>query len=102
MKNYNPGLKGFARNLRINMTDAEQKLWHHLRRKQLLDTQFYRQKPIGNYIVDFYAPKVGLVIEIDGSQHMSTSGLEKDATRSTYLNNQGLVILRYDNLQILN
>jgi len=48
------------------MTDAEQLLWKYVRRKQLCDIQFYRQKPIGHYIVDFYAPAAKLVIEIDG------------------------------------
>ena len=51
------------------MTDAEHRLWFRLRRKQLLGLQFYRQKPIGKYIVDFYAPAVALVIEVDGGQH---------------------------------
>jgi very-short-patch-repair endonuclease len=62
-----------AREFRKNMTEAEQALWFRLRRKQLLDVQFYRQRPIGNHVVDFYAPSAKLVIEVDGSQH-----LEKD------------------------
>ena len=53
------------------MTDAENLLWRHIRRKQLNDIQFYRQKPIGNYIVDFYATAAKLVIEIDVGQHFS-------------------------------
>jgi very-short-patch-repair endonuclease len=66
---YRADLKLKARNLRANMTDAEQKLWYYLRRKQISNIQFYRQRPINNYIVDFYAPTIKLVIEIDGSQH---------------------------------
>jgi very-short-patch-repair endonuclease len=66
---YNHKLKLFSRRLRSESTDAERLLWFHIRRKQLKNIQFYRQKPIGNYIVDFYAPKPKLVIEIDGSQH---------------------------------
>jgi len=53
---YKPQLKPLARRLRAAMTDAEHRLWFRLRRKQLLGAQFYRQKPIGKYIVDFYPP----------------------------------------------
>ena len=66
---YHPKLRSNSRKLRTNMTDSERCLWYHLRHKRLLNVQFYRQKPIGAYIVDFYAPAVKLVIEIDGSQH---------------------------------
>jgi len=52
------------------MTDSEKKLWPRLRRKPIMDIPFYRQKPIGPYIVDFYAPKAKIVIEVDESQHM--------------------------------
>ena len=59
MIKYNPNLKEKARRLRGETTDAERALWARLRGKQVLSVQFYRQKPIGNYIVDFYAPKLG-------------------------------------------
>ena len=65
MLKYNPKLKANARQLRQNLTDSELSLWRRLRGKQLAGVQFYRQKPIGRYIVDFYAPKAKLVIEID-------------------------------------
>ena len=68
MLRYNPKLAPIARRLRKNLTESEKPLWSRLRGKQLLDIQFNRQKPIGDYIVDFYAPKVKLIIEIDGSQ----------------------------------
>ena len=48
------------------MTDAEKQLWSKVRSRQLEGCQFYRQKPIGDFIVDFYCPKSGLVIELDG------------------------------------
>lgn len=67
MLHYNPRLKTRARSLRSNPTDAEQRLWSRLRRKQMLGVQFYRQRTIGNYIVDFYAPAVSLAIEVDGA-----------------------------------
>ena len=75
---YNPKLKKRARRLRKNMTDAEVKLWNHLRRKQIKGLQFFRQRPIGNYIVDFYAPEAKLVIEVDGGQHYNKEGLGYD------------------------
>ncbi len=59
------------------MTDAERLLWSRIRRKQLKDCQFYRQKVVGNYIVDFYCPKSNLVIELDGGQHYSDEGMRE-------------------------
>lgn len=64
MKEYKKSLKKFSRELRNNLTDAEQLLWFRLRRKQILNLQFYRQKPIAGYIVDFYCAAVNLVIEL--------------------------------------
>jgi very-short-patch-repair endonuclease len=61
---YNKGLKLLSRKLRSQMTDAETALWSKLRRKQLHNLQFYRQKPLGRFIVDFYCPTARLVIEI--------------------------------------
>ena len=63
---------------------------------------FYRQKPIGNHIVDFYAPEAKLVVEIDGAQHLDVENREKDFQRTRYLDNEGLRVLRFNNLQILN
>ncbi len=85
MLQYNRTLKHKARRLRKNMTDTERLLWSRLRRKQILGVQFYRQKPIGNYIVDFYAPKMKLVVEVDGSQHLEEKHLEEDKRRDAYL-----------------
>ncbi len=101
MLEYNKNLKLKARHLRSNMTDSEQLIWSRLRRKQVLGIQFYRQKPIGNYIVDFYAPAAKLVVEIDGSQHLEVEIREKDLQRTRYLENEGLRVLRFDNLQVL-
>ena len=101
MLKYNSHLKQPARNLRSNQTDSEQRLWSKLRRKQINEIQFYRQKPIGNYIVDFYAPQAKLVIEVDGSQHQEPSHQERDQQRDAYLNTLGLTVLRFNNLQVL-
>jgi len=101
MLRYNPNLKALARSLRENLTDSEQRLWLQLRRKQILGVQFYRQKPLGNYIADFYAPKVKLVIEIDGSQHLETTQAKYDQQRTAYLEQQGLRVLRFTTLEVL-
>jgi len=102
MRPYNKNLKLPSRDLRNNMTDAEQMLWQRLRRKQILGLQFYRQKPILNFIVDFYCPTANLVIECDGGQHYTAEGLEADRVRDEVLAELGLIVLRFDNRQILN
>ena len=101
MQPYNKNLKQLSRDLRNNMTDAELLLWSKLRRKQILGLQFYRQKPVLNYIVDFYCPAINLVIECDGGQHYTDEGLDADRIRDEALTQQGLVILRFDNGKIL-
>ena len=101
MREYNRALKQPARDLRSNMTDAEQKLWSRVRRKQLAGVQFYRQKPLGNFIVDFYAPAAKLVVEVDGSQHLAPEHKERDLIRDKFLAELGLTVLRLDNLQVL-
>ena len=101
MKPYNKNLKLASRDLRNNMTDAEQLLWSRLRNKQILGLQFYRQKPILNYIVDFYCPAANLVIECDGSQHFTDDGLEADRIRDEALAQLGLKVLRFDNGQVM-
>jgi very-short-patch-repair endonuclease len=98
---YNKKLKTNARRLRSNSTDAEILLWSRLRGKQLLNVQFYRQKPIGNYIADFYAPLGKLVIEVDGGQHYEENYLQKDQERDFFMEQQGLKTLRFNNLQVL-
>lgn len=90
MKPYHKNLKQVSRNLRNNMTEAEKLLWSRLRGKQLLGLQFYRQKPILNYIVDFYCPSANLVIECDGSQHFTEENLEADRIRDEALTHLGL------------
>ena len=101
MLKYNPRLKQTARRLRAAMTDAEQRLWWRLHGKQLLGVPFYRQKPIGNYVVDFYAPAVALVVEVDGAHHFEVAEAGKDEIRSAYLEKQGLRVLRFTDLEVL-
>jgi very-short-patch-repair endonuclease len=102
MLSYRADLKQTARRLRRDMTDAEQKLWFRIRRKQLSGVQFYRQRPIGNYIVDFVAPSVRLVIELDGSQHTEESAQRYDHRRTHFLQDLKLFVMRFTNLQVLN
>lgn len=102
MKPYKKNLKQVSRNLRNNMTEAEKLLWSRLRNKQILGLQFYRQKPILNYIVDFYCPAVNLAIECDGNQHFTEEGLETDRIRDEALRELNLRVLRFSNLQIMN
>lgn len=101
MLKYNSNLKQSARRLRTTLTDSEQALWSRLRRKQICGVLFYRQKPIGGYIVDFYSFKAKMVIEIDGSQHFEPHGAGRDKQRDSYLAAQGLRVLRFNNLQVL-
>ncbi len=101
MLNYNANLKDKARQLRKNLTDSEKALWSRLRNKQLLDIQFYRQKPIGEHIVDFFAPTAKLVVEVDGSQHMAGNHLQEDGIRDAYLTSLGLKVLRFNSREVL-
>jgi very-short-patch-repair endonuclease len=101
MLNYNANLKDKARQLRENLTDSEKALWSRLRNKQLLGIQFYRQKPIGEHIVDFFAPRVKLVVEVDGSQHTLGDHVQKDRFRDGYLASLGLKVLRFNSREVL-
>ena len=101
MLRYNAHLKDKARQLRKNLTDSELALWSRLRNKQLLGIQFYRQKPLGEYIVDFFAPRTNLVVEVDGSQHMEADHALKDRRRDRYLRSLGLRVLRFNSREVL-
>ncbi len=102
LKYEKPQLKNIARNLRKNMTDAERKLWSKIRNKQINNLQFYRQRPIGRYIVDFYCPKKNLAVEIDGGQHYTDATVKKDTERTKYLIEKfNLKVLRFTNLDVL-
>ncbi len=83
------------------MTNAEQLLWSRLRRKQVLGVQFYRQKPLASFIVDFYSAAARLVIELDGSQHFEAEHQANDKERDQALVAMGLLVLRFNNRQVL-
>ena len=100
MHSYDEQLKSLSQHLRKNMTNAENMLWSKLRRKQLKGYQFYRQKIIGKYIVDFYCPKANLVIEFDGGQHYSETGKAKDSARDDVLAEMGVKVLRFSDRDV--
>ena len=96
---YNKNNKQLARQLRSNMTKAERTLWYRYLRD--CRVRFLRQKPIGNYIVDFYCPKLHLVIELDGSQHYSDNGIQYDNKRTEDLKEYGIkTVIRVPNNEI--
>jgi len=101
MARYKLYLKPLARRLRKNMTESERLLWSRIRRKTIKGKQFYRQRPIGTYIVDFYCPSGNLVIEVDGSQHLTPEMIEADKKRDAYLNSIGLKVLRFSSREVM-
>jgi very-short-patch-repair endonuclease len=88
----------FARGLHKQMTDAELRLWFHLRRRQLAGFRFRKQHPIGHCVVDFVCMEAVLTIEADGSQHLDSP---LDASRDEWLQSQGFRILRFWNDDVL-
>ena len=98
MVGYNSELRPLARTLRHRMTQQEKHLWYDFLRGYKL--QFRRQKPFGDYIVDFYCSKVKVVIEVDGAQHYDDAGRAADVKRTAFLESLGLVVLRFTNRQV--
>ena len=98
---YNKTLTEKARKNRKNPTPAEQKLWHEvLQSKRLDNLKFTRQKPLDEYIVDFYCAKLMLAIEIDGDTHAGQKQYDEDRTKN--LNKFGVEVIRYTNAEVLN
>ena len=93
--------KGLRRKLRKEPISCERKLWNKLRNNQL-GYKFRRQYGIGRYIVDFYCPKLKLVIEIDGATHSTEEEEERDEERQKYFESLGLTVKRYLNVDIIN
>ena len=79
MKRIKSNLTQLAKNLQTNQTDAEKLLWKHLKSKQLANTKFRRQQPIGNYIIDFVSFDEKLIVELDSGQHAEDK--ERDQER---------------------
>ena len=95
---YNPKLKQLARKLRNHSTKSEVLLWNYLKGKQVKGLDFHRQKPIANYIVDFYCSELKLAIEIDGESHIGNE--EKDNVRQKEIEKYGVTFLRFDEIYI--
>ncbi len=95
---YNPKLKQLSRELRNNSTLSEVLLWNELKGRKIKGYQFMRQKPIDNYIVDFFCGKLKLIIEIDGDSHIYKQ--EKDETRQRRLEDLGLTVMRFNDLEV--
>jgi len=87
-----------ARQLRLDQTDAEQRLWLRLRNSQLKGFKFRRQYPTGPFFADFFCQEAKLVIELDGSQHADES--EQDERRSAFLREKGYTVLRFWNHEV--
>ena len=97
-RKHNSDLTNVARMLRKNMTKQEKKLWYDFLSKY--PVRFLKQKVIDNYIVDFYCSKARLIIELDGSQHYTDSGLIKDRIRTEKLEDRNLEVIRIPNRDI--
>ncbi len=98
----NPNFKLIRRGLRQQMTDAELLFWSKIKNKQLCAYKFRRQYSIGPFIVDFYCPKLKLVIEIDGSQHAKLDIINYDSSRTAYFQSMNIKVIRYWNHEIMN
>ncbi len=96
---YNPHLIKRAQHLRSHMTPAEKKLWFEF--LSMHSIRFLRQRPIGNYIVDFYCASRKLVIETDGDSHYTEEALEYDQMRTDFLKGNGITVIRFTNAEIV-
>ena len=99
-KRTTPKIFGHAKQLHCNMTPAEVKLWSRLRAHQVAGVHFRNQHAIGNYVVDFCAPRRKLIIELDGSQHLEQE--EYDEERTNYFRSQGYQVIRFWNNEVTN
>jgi very-short-patch-repair endonuclease len=86
------------RELRRHPTEAETRLWHHLRRRQLRGCKFRRQHPFETFILDFVCLELGLVVELDGSQHLDS---QRDSRRDQFLAEAGFTVMRFWNDSVL-
>jgi very-short-patch-repair endonuclease len=95
---YNPKLKAFAKKLRNDSTFTEILLWNYLKGNQMREFDFDRQRPIDNFIVDFYCKDLQLAIEVDGESHYANP--ERDKKKDKRLNELGVTVLRFDDLDV--
>ena len=103
MNNSNqPYNKEYRRLLRHDMTPSERMLWKHISDKQLDGWRFRRQHGFGPYVLDFYCPVLKLCIEVDGEIHQRTDVFEKDKERTSFLESNGIKVIRFTNDEIEN
>ena len=100
MLKYNNKLNDRAKLMRKNMTREEKYLWHEFLKQY--PVKFYRQKILGNYIVDFYCYKAEIIVEIDGKHHFEEFNFEYDNIRAQYFKSMEIKTMRFTNEQILN
>ena len=86
------------RKLRNNPTYSEKVIWLSLRKKQIHGVRFLRQYSVNNFVIDFYAPKIKLAIEVDGSSHIGKE--EYDSSRQRYIESLGIKVIRFSDEQI--
>lgn len=98
MKQYNGALIPRARLMRREMTAAEKQLWFTCLKD--LPHKFRKQRPFGRFIVDFYCAELKLIIEVDGDSHFSEQSIAYDTERTLYLENLGLRVLRFTNVEV--
>lgn len=91
-------LTGNARALRARQTDAELRIWYHLRARRFMGLKFRRQVPMGRYIVDFLCHECRLIVELDGGQHAEQ--IEADRVRDAWLESQGYRVVRFWNHEV--
>jgi len=95
--------RDFARHLRQRQTDAENRIWYHLRGRRLCGLRFRRQHPVASYFADFACTELGLIVELDGGQHASRHGQWSDCVRTDVLAAHGFDVLRFwDNDVLIN
>ena len=99
---YNPYLKQFARNLRNNSTKSEIILWKYLKNKKMYGFDFHRQKPIDNYILDFFCYELMLGIELDGYSHQLEEVIKKDQLKNKKMAALGIEVLRFSDKDVFN
>ena len=98
---YNPRLKQLARNLRNNSTKSEVKLWMELRAKKMMGYDFHRQKPLDNFIADFFCHELMLVIELDGYSHNFEEVAVRDSIKESRLTELGITVIRFPDSDVL-
>ncbi|GAB3648422.1 endonuclease domain-containing protein [Echinicola sediminis] len=97
---YNPRLKLLARKLRNKSTKSEIRLWRYLKGKQMMGYDFHRQKPLLNFIADFFCHELMLVIELDGYTHLFEETIAKDRHKDAMLKKSGITVLRFTDNQV--